>query len=257
MKENTEKLLCWLADDQDDSYKETFTITYAELELLLPKLTAGGRRSLIRYLADQRLIRTERLGRQTYISLTSHGREALSAQLPAFREGFRRWQGEWSCLTFCEAPAGDPGFRYLRQLLLSHQAFSLSRGVYLYPGTLPSEVQHVCRQLYLGSVVVFTIKEWQFGDERSLVNEQYMLSDVAELLSGISREINLLLGEFENEKELTHSFQKQIFSVFDRLFEIIVQDPGITHHYFPQVEHGIELLGKLRQLYRRNNVKIT
>lgn len=74
MKSNTQRLLTWLYLPESEQRQ---SITYEELELLLPDMTGGGRRSLIHYLVQKLLIRTERTGDRTHISLTSHGVNAL------------------------------------------------------------------------------------------------------------------------------------------------------------------------------------
>ena len=244
MKTNTQKLLTWLYSPPNQSH----SIDYQQLELVLPEMTPGGRRSLVHYLTQKLLIRTERINDQTNISLTSHGVAALVAQFPAFNQARQQWQGEWSVLIFQRGPKGDPHFRYLRQLLLDNHAFSLSRGVYLYPGALPSQVTNVCQEMYVGSVTVVAASNWLFGDERSLVNEQYLLLDLVEIYSGISKEINQLLELKNNQKRLTKKARLQIYSVFDRLFNVLAQDPGFLNYYYPDTSSAAVLLTQLHSI---------
>ena len=245
MKLNTQRLLAWLYSPKKEQRRLT---TYTELELLLPDMTGGGRRSLVHYLTQKLLIRTERIGDQTQISLTPHGIDALVAQFPAFNEIYQQWQGEWSVLIFRIGPKGDPHFRYLRQLLLDNHAFSLSRGVYLYPGELPEQVINVCKKMYVGSVTIVATHQWSFGDERQIINQQYLLSDLVEVYSGISKEINQLLELKNNQKRLTKKSRLQIYSVFNRLFNILNQDPGFLHYYYPHVSTAPTLLEQLHSI---------
>lgn len=245
MKLNTQKLLTWLYLPENEQRRLT---TYEELELLLPEMTGGGRRSLVHYLTQKLLIRTERIGDQTRISLTPHGIDALIAQFPAFNETLQQWQGEWSVLIFRGGPKGDPHFRYLRQLLLDNHAFSLSRGVYLYPGEFPSQVINVCKEMYVGAVVIVSTHQWMFGDERRIIDQHYLLSDLSEVYSGISKEINQLLELKNNQKRLTKKARLQIYSVFSRLFNVLSTDPGFLHHYYPHVPTVLTLLKQLHSI---------
>ncbi|MBT3249410.1 MAG: hypothetical protein HN846_03210 [Candidatus Pacebacteria bacterium] len=246
MKQNTQKLLTWLYWPASD---EPHSIDYQQLELILPEMTAGGRRSLIHYLIKKLLIRSERIDDKTHISLTSHGADALLAQFQVFNQSWQEWQGEWSVLIFRSGPKGDPHFRYLRQLLLDEHAFSLSRGVYLYPGELPPQIANTIKKMYVGSVIVVVTHQWSFGDERSIVNQQYMLLDLLEVYSGISREINQLLELKNNKKGLTKKSRLQIYSVFDRLFNVLSQDPGFLQYYYSDVPTAVVLLKQLHSMF--------
>ena len=245
MKLNTQKLLTWLYSPENEQRR---LATYEELELLLPNMTSGGRRSLVHYLTQKLLVRTERIGDQTYINPTSHGIDALVAQFPALNGVYQQWQGQWSILIFRSGPKGDPHFRYLRQLLLDNHAFNLSRGVYLYPGELPSQIVNVCKKMYVGSVVVVSTQQWLFGDERSIINQHYLLSDLVEVYSGISKEINQLLELKNNKKRLTKKARLQVYSVFDRLFNVLGTDPGFLHYYYPNVSTALVLLSQLHSI---------
>jgi len=246
MKQNTQKLLVWLYSPKGQPRRD---LDYQQLEHILPEMSSGGRRSLIHFLTQKLLIRTHRLNGHTTINITSHGVDALEAQFPVFSKAMQSWQGEWSMLIFLKGPKGDPNFRYLRQLLLDQHAFSLTRGVYLYPGELPSQVSNLYKEMYVGAVTVVKVHQWAFGDERAAVDEHYMLSDIAEILSGISSEINQLLSVKKEQKRLTKKLGLQIYSVFDRLFNAIGTDPGFLHHYYPQLPTPIQLLDSLHSMF--------
>jgi len=263
MKQNTQKLLTWLYSPADrkpidapadrkpidaPTDRNPRAIDYQQLALILPDMTPGGRRSLIYFLTQKHLICTNTLGGKTTISLTSHGTDALISQFPVFSKALREWQGEWSMLIFHKGPKGDPHFRYLRQLLLDQHAFSLSRGVYLYPGELPSQVSNLCKEMYVGAVTVAMVSQWIFGDERRAVSDHYILSDIAEIYSGISNEINQLLETQNEQKRLTKKVRLQIYSVFDRLFNVLSLDPGFLHYYYPQLPTAEQLLNQLHSV---------
>lgn len=246
MKQNTQKLLVWLYSPPNDSPPAA---DYEQLELILPNMTSGGRRSLIHFLIQKHLLRTQRTREKTTISLTSHGQDALEAQFPVFSPILQQWQGKWSMLIFLKGPKGDPHFRYLRQLLLDHQAFALTRGVYLYPGEFPSQIMNVCQEMYVGAVTMLKVGQWTFDDEQSAIAKHHVLSDVAEIYSGISNEINQLLEIKNEQKRLTKKSRLQIYSVFDRLFNILSQDPGFIHYYYPQLPTAVQLLNQLHSMW--------
>lgn len=246
MKQNTQKLLVWFYAPEGQPRRE---LDYQQLKYVLPEMSPGGRRSLIHFLTKKLLVRTQRFNNHTTITITSHGVDALVSQFPVFSKEMQSWQGEWSMLIFLKGPKGDPHFRYLRQLLLDQHAFSLSRGVYLYPGELPSQVSNLCREMYVGAVSVVKVNEWTFGDERGAVDEHYMLSDIAEILSGISSEINQLLEVKKEQKRLAKKLSLQIYSVFDRLFNVLSTDPGFLHYYYPQLPTTIKLLDQLHLMF--------
>jgi DNA-binding transcriptional regulator PaaX len=247
MKENTKRILSWLYFPKNDL---PFFADYHDFRLILPNLTPGGLRSVIHYLVSQDYIATQKLGLTTQLSLTSHGREALSRELRVFSSQLDNWNGNWCALVFLQAPKADPQFRYLRALLLEHHALGLRRGVYLFPGSFPSKITNVCQELYVGKIAIFQLSSWIFGDERSMVNQHLQLSDVANLYSGISKEIDGLLSKFDPQKGLTSALQRQIFSVFSRLFNILEQDSGLTQYYFSSSPRGTKLLAQLQSLAR-------
>ncbi len=251
MKDNTQKLLVWLYQSEDNGEageaEKARLVGYDQLELLFPDYTPGGRRSLIYYLQQKHLLKTERQGRKSGFSLTTHGREAVEALFPALSERFRG-QLQWQAVIFIEAPRGDQHFRYLREQLLAKQAICLSRGVYLYPGPLPASLQAELRSLYVGAVQVLKIEQWEFGDEQAIVEEHYKLSDVVEILSGLSSEVEELLTNKKEQNSLTNKNKQQLFTVFDRLFEVLKNDAGLSSYYYPQTPTARKLLSDLQGL---------
>ncbi len=248
MKENTQKLLVWLYRSS-----ESGLVGYEQLSLLFPDYTAGGRRSLIHYLQEQHLLKTDRHGQKTGFSLTTHGREAVESLFPALSERYRETINSglnWYAIIFLQAPKGDQHFRYLRRQLVDNHSLALSRGVYLYPGPLPGWLQADLHNRYIGAVQVLTVKKWQFGDEQATVDSYYKLSDLVEILSGLSSEIEKLLMIKSEQNSLTNKNKQQLFSVFDRLFEVIKDDPGFSDYYFPQTPSSFSLLKRLQGIIK-------
>lgn len=245
MKSNSHKLLLWL---YSENIQQPMVTQYDQLRLIVPDVTTAGLRSLVRNLVKQHLVQTDFVAQHTYIQLTRHGLDRLKGEFPALGWHDRAWSGQWSCLVFLQAPDSDPGFRYLRTLLLGEQAVQLGRGVYLSPEKFSDKVMTTCRELYVGAVAVFTISEWQFGDERSEVVHNFSLSAVAEAYSGISSEVNQLLQYKQNQKSSDDAFKQLFSSVFDRFYLTLLSDNGLTSHYFPTITPPVQLLLRLQRL---------
>lgn len=245
MKINARKLLVWLYSSDS---KNPLWSSYSELAQLLPDLTQAGLRSLVNLLAKGNKILVERVSGRARIGLTKGGYEELENLFPALSRKRSGWAGQWSCLLFLDAPASDKNFRYLRYLLIKEKAFQLSRGVYLYPDNFPERVLDVCRELYQLSVVVFGLKNWVLGEERKILVEKLQLLDLLENYSGVSNELDSMLGKIKDENELSEKDKKQLFSVFTRLFSIVEIDEGFLEHYFPDENNCKKLLKKLHFL---------
>src|SRR5687767_13547175 len=138
MKKTAQKILLSLYQP------ETFRLSLKELEFLNENQTASGFKSIVYHLERSGYVRLERLDGEPWVSLTSHGKEAVEDLFPAFHPRHLHWEGTWSCLVFRTAPSTDPEFRYLRKLLVKVNAAALSRGVYLYPGGFPDRVLSEC-----------------------------------------------------------------------------------------------------------------
>ncbi len=246
MKENAKKILLWL---YSEDLRQPLVSSYDQLETVIPELSSAGMRSMVRYLASQQLVRTETVNNRTLVSLTRHGADRLKQEFPAFSYSPEQWQGRWSALVFLRAPHTDKGFRYLRTVLLEENALPVSRGTYVYPGEFPAKVLHLCQELYVGAVVIFSIAEWRFGDERSMMVDSFSLSAVAELYSGVSSETNRLLQVRNQQKGSYQTLKKDISSVFNRLFSALSQDTGLTQYYFRDVIKPSFLLEQLHQAY--------
>lgn len=243
MKQTTKKILLWLYTKETDVGR---VVSVDQLRLILPDLKKSGFRSLLNLLKKQHLISQESSTTKTGYRLTSYGRTSLEAEFPVFSNQMNDWSGEWSMIVFLNAPKSDMQFRYLRKFLLDNRCGQLSRGVYLYPGSLPSEMNKLLLNMYVNSVLVTGVKDWLFGDERSMVIETFNLSDLKSGYSGISKEIYALLKLRNDKKRSDGGDKRAICLVFDRLASLINEDLGLFQHYYPDVRSGDELLTQLQ-----------
>ena len=239
LKPNTSRLLLFL----------TIT-TWVEmdlmmLEMLLPDLTKSGVRSLLVYCQKMSWIKIENLQGKKRVYLTNYGKKELELQFPVFSSKVDQWRGEWELVMFLTPPKTDPQFRFLRNYLLARQGCVVSRGNYLMPSYMVGQLIEDVYQSYRKSVMIFSIKEWVFGDEKTFISDNYHLLDLIDSYSGVSNEIDELL-EKKKEGSFANDQQKKVFlSVFSRLASIIQKDSGLLRYYFPDVKGGLCLLSSL------------
>ncbi|NCO12623.1 hypothetical protein GW926_03765 [Candidatus Pacearchaeota archaeon] len=243
MKQTTKKILLWLYPTEKGSQR---VVNVDELRLILPELKNSGFRSLLNLLKKQHLISQEKSESEKEFRLTSYGKTSLEAEFPLFSTSMSDWKGEWSMIVFLNAPKSDKQFRFLRKYLVDNHCGQLSRGVYLYPGSLPVELHKLLLSMYVNSVLVTGVKGWLFGDERSIIIETFSLADIKSGLSGISKEIYLLLKQKNNQKRSDEGDKQDICLVFDRLAILLSEDLGLFQHYYPDVRSGKELLSQLQ-----------
>lgn len=243
MKQNTKKLLVWLHPTRDT----VRWVDQSQVSWLLPKLTPAGLRSLLFLLEKKQFILVEKLSDRTLVSSTSHGQKALGEHIPAFSDERDNWDRSWTIIAFTQAPVGDKNFRYLRQVLLGVQSIPLARGLFLYPGKVPDKIMELVTQLYRSSVVIMESKNWKFGDEHEIIGRKTNMTDVVNIYSGISNELDALTRESELNNGREDQQKEHLFSIFNRLYDALSVDSGLTKHYFPQVKGGVELVGRLQQ----------
>jgi DNA-binding transcriptional regulator PaaX len=248
MKNNTRKLLVSLYSPNGEN---PVRIKLSHTKVILPDLTGGGRRSLLHILKEKGLIVSERVLGKTSISLTPHGRQEIEAQFPALSSKWDAWQGSWDCLVFVKAPKTDKQFRYLRTLLVSEGAISISRGVYISPSSFSQKVIVECRELYRDSTLLFSVGEWKIADLRSLIIEKYGLLDTVETYSGISNDIKRLLISVATHNRLIDRHKIDINLVYDRLVSVLSEDPGFSKHYFNEIPNIKGMISDLNSLLAR------
>ena len=245
MKNTTKKILLWLYPSSVD---EERIVDVEELRLILPELKNSGFRSLLNLLKKQQLVLGEETSGQTRYRLTSYGMSSLEAHFPSFSQSMSHWSGQWSMIVFLNAPKSDKQFRYLRKFLVDKHCGQLSRGVYLYPGALTTEINDLLMKLYIGSVLVTGVEGWVFGDERSIIVDTFQLKDLKSGYSGIGKEIYQLLKKKNTKKSFEGRDKDEISLVFDRLVSFLDFDLGLLQYYYPEVRSGGEQLFRLREL---------
>ncbi len=242
-KNTTIKLLLFLSDQH---WRRVDSRT---LKLLWPKLSLGGRRSLINYGLQKGWWQRQLLENRRHLAITQMGRELLSSYLPVFDEKAGSWQGQWSLLLFLRPPKFDRQFRYLRQLLISNRAQAVSRGVYLLPSFLLERVFYDIKNNYQSHIFVWRLADCLIGDQKQFVFNNYSLLDLYESYSGISKEIERMLNKKKNFYDASDQQKKYFFSVFDRLINLLFNDAGILSFYFPKLKNGKEILFAWLQLF--------
>jgi DNA-binding transcriptional regulator PaaX len=248
MKQSTQKVLLALYPAAEQS--ALVSLSAEQLRACVGDLSPSGFRSLLYAAEKNGYLARENIGSQSYFVLRDIGRRKVEVAFPAFSPRFERWSGEWSCMVFLEAPAGDPQFRYLRRLLLEKGALGLSRGVYLSAGEFDQRVMSEVEALYAQSLAIFTIGKWQLGSERPIVIDSMGLDDIAAGYSGVSTEIKQLLRQNRSESKLNDQSKAAYYTLFDRFLSLLQTDPGFTTRYFPGLESPTQLLAQLQQLFR-------
>ncbi len=223
-------------------------IKISTIETLIPNLTDGGKRSLLHVMKKSDLINSERVLGVTTIGITQHGIKALEKQFPVLSNKWSSWTGNWDCLVFVKPPSSDHNFRFLRNLLVEEGAISISRGVYISPGSFSDRVVADCSDIYRNSVLMFSVGEWKIASFRNLIVAKYNLIDLVESYSGISNDVSRLLTYIDTNKRLTNSSKIDINLVYDRLIDVLGDDPGFSHYYFNDSPKPLELISKLNYL---------
>lgn len=233
MKKNTQKILLALYSDIGQIKNR---VPVSQLQMLVPELSGGGFRSLLFALKQQGMITTHKVLGVTSISITHHGTVSLENEFPALSQKWDTWQGNWDCLVFMESSSLDKQFRFLRNLLLSQGAIAINRGVYLSPGGFSDVVLGECQNTYYSNVLLFSVATWKLATDSSFIIEKYGLQDVAEALSGISRDVDRLLKMMIDKKGLTQGDKTSICLAYDRVLAVLLEDPGFCTFYFKEVE---------------------
>ncbi|MCB9813503.1 MAG: hypothetical protein H6772_03790 [Pseudomonadales bacterium] len=248
MKKNTQKILLSLYSPSNTT---NHRIKLRGIDLIVPDLTDGGRRSLIHVLKTNGMINVERVLGVTSVNITQYGNKQLEVEFPALSSKWDQWQGNWDCLAFVKAPKSDKQFRYLRKLLVSEGAISISRGVYISPNGFSNKVVSECNELYRESILMFSVGEWKIASLRNLIVEKYGLLDFVETYSGISNDVNRLLTMVNSKNSLIESYKLDINLAYDRLRDMLKEDPGFCHYYFNEIPKIKSILKDLNSIILR------
>ncbi len=242
MKENSKKILLFLYP----SAKESWWLSFSQLEQLLPELSVTGLHSSLFLLDKKDLLRIDKTKSEWRYSLSSHGQSYLEDLFPALTNINEEWRGEWSIMVFLSAPSTDKNFRYLRSFLTQNRAISLTRAVYLYPGLMTEKIKMELQKSYKNAVLVLKVKEWLFGDDFKIIGSKAGLTDLLELYSSISKELDRLISIKLNKKEFTQQEKNNFFSALNRFLGILENNIALLTFYFPEVEEPKKLLAKLQ-----------
>lgn len=247
MKENSKKLLLALYPVDTHFFQAPQEI----LSVVLPELSADGKRSLLYYLEKKQYLDVLKISNTTTIALTQKGVEAVEALFPALHEENRSWQGEWQCIVFKTAPKGDAQFRYLRTRVISEGAVTLARGVYCIPRSFSAELVSTLNSIYSNSVVMFSIKDWLLGSQRPIAISDFGVEDVVNGYSSISKQVSQLLGKRSEEKRLSSKSKEQLSQIFNRFYAVIREDKGLGTFYFPHEKPGQIVLKEIQQAFTK------
>lgn len=249
MRKTTHKiLLCLYSPDKDNR----IILKTSEMRQLLPSLSDGGYRSLMKSMADKRLIQTTLVGRESWCRITDLGRRALESQIWALSESRRHWDGQWEMVLFLQPPKNDQSFRYLRTLILETGGFQLGRGMYLFPGGVSPQVRSQCLDIYLLSVSVFRVSSWEVGDPSQVLLSSKKQSAVLDSYSGISSEISELLQKNVTVSSASGKQKNHLSSVLDRIVDSAQSDHGLSTHLFPQVSTLSDLVEQFQQFFTKS-----
>lgn len=251
MKETTRKILLALypaAQQLQIQPDQGLMLARAVLRNLVPEISEAGFNSLIFLLEKKAYLQRHQVADSTQYSLSSYGITELEAQFPALLSARQQWRGEWTVIVFLTAPKSDQNFRYLRQFLLSHSCFNLSRAVFLYPGSPSELIMHELTATYRQGVVMLKVSDWLFGDERIIMGQKIGLKDSVEIYSGLSKELDRLTAFGDSQKAFKDQQKSDFHSIFDRLVAALASDSGLIGHYYPRVEGSLSLLARWQKM---------
>lgn len=245
MKNNTRKLLLFLYPNT----KERLALPVESLELICSELTASGRQSLLRLLEKRGwILSLLQPNGSLLISLTSLGKAALEREFPVLFTKISKDSEIWTAILFCVSSKSDPQFRNLRRMILSNGGLALTRGMYVFSGSLPIRLQTTISSLYGQQVSIFTISEWIFGKDPSLLFDKSGLARVVEIYSSISKEVDELLSILYSEKGLNNKRKQQISTVLERAYRNVLEDSAMVHRFYPDAVPMVTILQKIQSL---------
>ena len=95
---------------------------------------------------------------------------------------------------------------------------------------------------YLNAVFLNQLGKWLLNDELSFIGQLTLLSDQRVATSGIGSQIIQLLEKKSRNIFLLNQSKLEFFSIFDRLYEILVRDYGLSKYYFPRENDIVDYL---------------
>jgi hypothetical protein len=225
MKINTRKLLLFLYKEDES---EQNIITYDHLFYLWKELSAGGMRSLIHHLQGQKLIQGVTVKGERGFQITQIGKQVIAFHY-RLQDTANLDKEKQQLLILLSPPSSDPQFRFLLSRV-KISGLMIKKGVYLLPLVTP-DLTSLCKEKYYNSVLLTTIEQWRIGDPSLLGQTDLFLQSITDSLSGISTELNQVIGESNPYSLLNHQQKIVIFSAFDRL--LLIFDQMISSPFVP------------------------
>lgn len=247
MKKTTQKLLLCLYQNQQSDQKRV-QISHRALDLIHYQLTKSGRKSLLYLLIKKGwVLAIPEQNDCLNLSLTNMGRTALEAKIPALKAiGDQR--NKWTAILFCKSIKQDPQFRNLRRVMVKEGAIALTRGMYMFPSIVPTEVDSLVKSLYQKSISMFTIGQWLFGKNPDDLVNLMQIKQVVDTYSSISKEATELLGIIDTENGLNNKRKQQVSLLIDRLHLAFDSDLTATTSYLPDIAILTKPLQLIQQL---------
>ncbi len=222
-------------------------IHYTHLKFLWPELSDGGRRGLIAHLLKQRLISVSYVGKQAQISISAIGRAWVDEEYFSVRkESF-----DHGCivLLYPGVTNTDTKVRPLKALL-RRELIELGPRTFFSQSPLSDELLSQLRRRFFSLVAVMSVGSWQMGDPNAFVNYYLQKNSESDLLSGVSNQITELIEKKISFSSASDQFKLQIFSLLDRLFEIIELNQHPSSYGDSSLKPGRELLVLFSSLFK-------
>jgi hypothetical protein len=193
-------------------------ILYTHLEYLWPEITAGGRRGLVAYLQKQRLITIDYVSKQAQISISAIGRAWVEEEY--FSEKKEHSHQGSIVLLYPGVLTTEPKVRQLKALL-RQELIELGPRTFFSQSPLSEALISQLRRRFFSLVAVMSIGNWQMGDPNTFINYYLQKNSESNLISGVSSQITELIEKKITFSSASDQSKLQIFSLLDRLFEII------------------------------------
>jgi len=245
MKDNSKKILLFLYSCE----AEERWLTADQLRTVLPDLTDAGFKSLLFLLEKKQLLKVNKLEDDFSYALSSYAESLLEEKFPALLSKNDASLDGWSVILFLESPKTDKNFRYLRNFLTKNKAIALTRGVFLYPGSLAVNIKKELENSYRNAVAVMSLDKWLIGDEYTIIGQRAGLEDLFNLYSGISNQLDSLIIILNEKKDAKNQPKETLNSVFERFLEAVSVDSSLLQRYFPQLESAKNILKKIQKAF--------
>lgn len=216
MKKSSKKLLLFLGLVNAGDH----SLDYAALDYILPELSAKGIASLVYLLQKNFLVESHIVSDSKQVRITASGMRSLRMLFPGVLTTNDEQASRWHCAVFVASKQSDKAFRYLRSIILTDGAYQLTRGVYIKAAPFSERFIDTCAKLYQSSVSIFSIDQFIFGiDSHILANKMGATEHFADM-SGISKEIEQLLSQINNDLSLRNGHKPQIQGLLERIYQM-------------------------------------